>query len=90
MEEEIKRPNRSGCNFLTGAFEVEKGDDSYEGAPINEVPSCIYREIADVIAPVLSSLINEAVASDSYPNLFKVLRVTPIHKSGSEFCFKIY
>ena len=46
--------------------------------------------MADIIALVLSSLINEAVGSGSYPNLFKVTRVTPIHKSGSEFDFKIY
>ena len=59
-------------------------------APINEVPSCIYRKNTDIIAPVLSSLINEAVASGSYPNLFKVARVTLIHKSGYKLDFKIY
>ena len=61
-----------------------------KGPPINEVPSCIFRKFADIIAPVLSTLINEAVASGSHPNLFIVARVTPIHKAGSKFVFKNY
>ena len=55
-----------------------------------QFPFCIYRKIGAIIAPVPSSLINEAVASGSYPNLFKVSRVTPNHKSGSKFDFKNY
>ena len=58
-----------------------------QGAPINEVPFCIYRKFAEIIAPVPFSLSNEAFASDSYPNLFRVARLTPMHKSGSKFDF---
>ena len=37
-----------------------------KGSPINEVPSCIYRKFSDILAQVLFSWINEAVASLSY------------------------
>ena len=42
------------------------------------------------MATVLSSLINEAVVSGSYPNVYKGPRVTLIHKSGSTLDFKNY
>ena len=61
-----------------------------KGAAISKVPSCIYRKLADIIAPVLSSSINEVVVYGSYSNLFKVARVTTIHKSGSKLDSKIY
>ena len=88
----VKRVRNSFVFLDTDAEEIYNIILSFKskGAPINEVPSCIFRKIADIIAPVLSSLINEAVASGSYPNLFKVARVTPIHKAGSKFDFKNY
>ena len=56
----------------------------------NIIPSCVHRKIADIIAPALSSLINEAVASGSYPYLFKVAGVTSIQKSGPKCDFENY
>ena len=50
----------------------------------------IFPKTTDVIAPVLSSLNNEAVASVSYPNLFKAAGTTSIHRSVSEFDFEKY
>ena len=41
-----------------------------------------------MIAPILSDLVNEVVHQDIYPDFLKVVRVTPIHKSGSKFDFK--
>ena len=88
----VKRIRNSFVFLNTDAAEIYNIILSFKSmsAPINEVPSCIYRKIADIIAPVLSSLINETVVSGSYPNLFKVAGVTPIHKSGSKFYFKNY
>ena len=61
-----------------------------KGSLLYEVPSFIYKIIADIIAPLLSDLINEAVSSGIYPDAFKTARVTPIHKSGPKFDVKNY
>ena len=58
--------------------------------PICKKPSCSYREIADIIASVISSFINEVIASVSYPHFYKVASVTLIHKSSSKFDFENY
>ena len=55
---------------------------------LNEVPSLIYKKVADLIAPILSDLINEAVHQGIYPDFPKVARVTPFHMSRSKFDFK--
>ena len=88
----MKRVTNTFVFLDTKAYEIYYITLFFESkvAPINEVPSCIYRRSADIIAPVLSSYKNEAVASGSYPNLFTVARVTPTHKSGSYFYFKDY
>ena len=88
----VKRIRNSFVFLVTDAEEIHSTILFFKskGATINEVPSYIYRKITYITAPVLSSLINEAVASVSDPNLFKVAKVTPIHKSCSKVDFKIY
>ena len=86
----VKRIRNAFVFLNTDAEEIYNKILSFtsKGTPNNEVPSCIYRKITEIIAPVLSSLINEAAVSGSYNNLFEVARVTPIHKSGSDIDFK--
>jgi len=38
---------------------------------------------ANIIAPVLSFIINKSFVLGKFPNLFKTAKVTPIHKKGS-------
>ena len=45
---------------------------------------------SDLIALILSELINETVHRGIYPDFFKVARVKPISKSGSQFDFENY
>ena len=44
-------------------------------------------KISDIVASILSTLINEAFAYGSYHNLFKVAWVFPIHRSSSQHDF---
>jgi len=61
-----------------------------EGSLLCEVPSFKLKNCADIIAPILSDLINEAVKLVVHPDLLKIARVTAIHKSGSTFDMKNY
>ena len=52
-------------------------------SPIDCVPNFIFKYVADVISPVLCELINDSFNSGVFPDIFKIARVIPIHKSGS-------
>ena len=39
--------------------------------------------VADIISPVLCELMNDSFNSGEFPEIFKIARVIPIHKSGS-------
>ena len=59
-----------------------------KGALLNKVPSFVYSKSANLTAPLIPELINEAAYEDIYPNLLKIGRDSPIHKSGNKFYFK--
>lgn len=54
------------------------------------VPFVFTKILADLIAPVLSSLLNEEVATVLHSNLFKIARVLTIYKCGSKVELRIY
>ena len=51
---------------------------------VNDIPVHIYKNIADIIAPLLKVLINESIQSGNFPDILKIARVIPLHKSGSK------
>jgi hypothetical protein len=53
-----------------------------KGAPISSIPSFVYKCISNLIAPVMSDLINSSFSSGIFPDVLKVARVVPIFKSG--------
>lgn len=50
---------------------------------LNQIPVFIYRNVIDVIAPVICSLFNCSVTEGIFPEVLKVAEIVPIHKSGS-------
>ena len=46
------------------------------------VPVRVLKEIADIIAPVLATLLNRSFISGDFPQCLKVARITPIYKGG--------
>jgi len=50
----------------------------------NTIPNFIYKYVSDIIAPVLSKLINTSVRQGIFPSRFKIARVIPLFKSGSK------
>ena len=71
--------------FDADAAEVQQAILSFKnkGSPIDCVPNFIFKYVADVISPVLCELINDSFNSGVFPDIFKIARVIPIHKSGS-------
>jgi len=57
---------------------------------VNQIPTSIFKNISDIIAPALSDLINKSVMSGIFPSCLKISRVTPIHKKGDKFSVKNY
>ena len=51
---------------------------------VKDIPVHVYKKIAYIIAPVLNKLINESVHSGIFPDILKIARVIPLHKSGSK------
>ena len=57
---------------------------------VNEIPISIIKSIIHVIAPIISALITNCVASGVYPKSLKKARVVPIFKKGSKLSTNNY
>jgi hypothetical protein len=57
---------------------------------VNEIPISIIKNIIHVIAPIISVLITNCVASGVYPKSLKKARVVPLFKKGSRFSANNY
>ena len=55
---------------------------------INEIPISIYKKIADILSPVICSLVNQSVDQGIFPTTLKLGRIIPLHKGGSKKDFK--
>jgi len=47
----------------------------------NSIPSKLFINVADVISPVLTKIINISFSTGTYPNLLKTVKVIPIYKN---------
>jgi len=64
--------------------EVIKLLDSFptKGGQLSEIPVFIYKEVSDIIAPIISELFNKSITEGAFPDACKTARVVPIHKKG--------
>ena len=49
---------------------------------VDELTTSMIKDCAENLAPVLSHIINLSLNSGTFPNLWKIAKVTPIYKSG--------
>ena len=52
-----------------------------EGFNRNTIPVYMFKGISDYISPLLSNIFNSSVTDGRFPDILKIARVTPIHKS---------
>jgi len=48
----------------------------------NAVPVFIFKQIIDIVSPVISNLFNRSINTGVFPDCLKLARVVPIYKSG--------
>jgi len=48
----------------------------------SSVPVYMFKQIVDLISPVICSLFNASISTGVFPDSLKVARIVPIHKSG--------
>ena len=65
-------------------------DCSNKKGNIYSIPGHIYKQISDLIAPVLSEMFNYSISNGIYPDFFKKARVVPIHKADDKHCINNY
>ena len=53
-------------------------------AGFNNLPACLIKEAAPLIAPVITSIINNSLSSGKGPVQWKQAVVTPVFKGGDE------
>lgn len=76
----------------TTTQEVISCINSFESksASIDQIPSFMYKHVADIISPVISKLINRSVQNGVFPSCLKRTRVIPIFKKGDRSSVKNY
>ena len=66
--------------------EVEQLINSFKEKPcnINAIPIFIFKKLSIIIiAPVISNMLNSAIAEGTFPSILKIARVIPLHKAKS-------
>ena len=61
-----------------------------KSAPIDQIPTFIFKHIAEIISPLISQLINNSVAAGFFPSCLKLTRVIPVFKKGDRLSVKNY
>ena len=51
---------------------------------IFEVPVNIYKKTADILSPIICTLVNHSINQGVFPNVLKLARVIPLHKGGTK------
>lgn len=82
----VDRCPNSFVFFPTDVNEVTNVIQSFKskGSHTETIPSFMFKHAADIIAPKISVLFNSSVMQGRYPDILKVARVIPIHKSGKK------
>ena len=61
--------------------EVEQLINSFKENPcnINTIPIFILKKLSTIIAPVICNIFNSTIAEGTFPSIFKIARVIPLH-----------
>ena len=54
-----------------------------KGCKIDQIPVSVYKNVSDVISPIIKSIFDSSIAEGSFPELLKTARTVPIFKSKS-------
>lgn len=70
----------------TNAAEVESIIRNFKSkqSNINDIPNSIYKYIIDMLSPLVADLMNSSSEEGVFPDVLKVARVVPLHKSGDK------
>ena len=66
-----------------GILKLLKGLDISKASGPDQIPNKILRELAIHLAPVLTSLFNQSLLSETLPSDWKPANVTPVFKKGN-------
>jgi len=55
-----------------------------KGAPLTDMPTFIFRELSDLLCPLISSFFNRSLTTGIFPDVLKCARIVPIHKAGDK------
>ena len=66
-----------------GILKLLKGLDISKASGPGQIPNKILRELAINLAPVLTSLFNQSLLSETLPSDWKTANVTPVFKKGN-------
>ena len=66
-----------------GILKLLKGLDISKASGPDQIPNKILRELAIHLAPVLTSLFNQSLLSETLPSDWKTANVTPVFKKGN-------
>ena len=53
-----------------------------KSARLDSIPVFIYKNINEVIAPIICDLFNSSIMEGNFPEILKIAEILPIHKSG--------
>jgi hypothetical protein len=77
--------------FPTSHIEISNIIKKLENKSNNEdLPIVLFKMINENISPILSKLINMCFEQGLYPDILKIGRVIPVHKSGDKKCMNNY
>ena len=88
--------NPNGCSFfLTPAIpeeivEIIDALDSTKSTGPNSIPVFLLKTFKTFFSKWLSELINLSFTTAVFPDLLKIVKVTPIHKKGDKFDYQNY
>ena len=90
--QDITRNNRSMFLFPVSEEECLKIVRKLKitKAALDEIPVKIFKSISLLIVEPLCRIVNLSLVSGSFPTIFKIARITPIHKKGSKSSLKNY
>jgi len=54
------------------------------------LPVKVWKENIDILAPVLTTLMNDMIENGIYPDILKIASVKPIYKNGNKTCIENY
>lgn len=88
IHEFIANRNETNCHIINATpesvYAVLSTLDQNKGSGYDGISPIFLRECAEFLAEPLSMIFNKSLIDGSYPELFKIGQITPIHKKGSK------